>query len=208
VFIPKIYAKDYLTSDFFAHIYTIKEEKISPLPRIKRVAQKHIDKNKMLCYTHFANIYDTEGGFMKLHEELYFEITAEGDKNELQKFISYITSGELDDYFEFSSDFIIYDDNFYSASYGDAVSVTISNDDFGIEIEDFDPEDFLDTFCKGGKEISLWGHLYDIDDEEYRFNSPAGDPCYTNAAKINKFNDELDEEAYKEEQAADEDDEF
>ena len=145
---------------------------------------------------------------MKLHEELYFEITAEGDKNELQKFISYITSGELDDYFEFTSDFIIYDDNFYSASVADAVSITLSNDDLGIEIEDFDPEEFLDMLCKGGKAISLWGHLYDIDDDEYRFNSPAGDPCYTNTAKIDKFNDELDEQAYKEEQEEVEDEEF
>ena len=149
-----------------------------------------------------------DGGFMKLHEELYFEITAEGDKNELQKFISYITSGELDDYFEFSSDFIIYDDNFSSADSGNAASITIANDNFGIEIDELDPEDFLDTFCKGGKALSIWGNLYDIDDEEYRFASPAGDPCYTNVAKINKFNDELDEEAYKEEQAEKDDDEF
>lgn len=145
---------------------------------------------------------------MKLHEELYFEITAEGAKTALQKFISYITSGELDDFFEFSSDFIIYDDNYYTASEGENVSVTIANDDFGIEIDELDPEDFLDSLCKGGRDISIVGHLYDIDDEEYRFSSAAGDSCYVNVAKIDKFNDELDEEAYKEEAAEDEDDEF
>ena len=190
------------------HIYNIKDSKIA-LTNIKLYLCKNILTN-IKCYVILIShiTMTLNGGFMKLHEELYFEITAEGDKNELQKFISYITSGELDDYFEFSSDFIVYDDNFYSASYGDTASITISNDDFGIEIEDFDPEDFLESLCKGGKAISLWGHLYDIDDEEYRFTSPAGDPCYTNAAKINKFNDELDEEAYKEEQAADEEDDF
>ena len=43
---------------------------------------------------------------MILCEELYFEITVTGIKSELKKFISCLKSGELDDFFEFSSDYI------------------------------------------------------------------------------------------------------
>ncbi len=143
---------------------------------------------------------------MKLHEELYFEITAEGTKEALQKFISFVVSGELDDYFEFSRDFIIYDDNFDFASPNENVTVTFANDDFGIEIDDFDPEDFVEAFCKGSKNVSLCGHLYDIDDEEFRFTSLINEIGYTDTDNVTEFNDELDEEAYKEELRAKKDD--
>ncbi len=129
---------------------------------------------------------------MHLHEELYFEITAEGAKQQINKFISYITSGELDDFFEFSSDFILYSDNYLTSDDSANVSITISNDDFGIEIDEFDPEEFLDAMCAGGKDILIHGQLYDIDDEEFRFVSNIGDPCYLDASKM-VFEDELDE---------------
>ena len=67
---------------------------------------------------------------MKLHEELYFEITAEADRETVDKFVAFVTSGELDDFFEFTSDYIIYSDNYNSASYGENVSVTLANDDY------------------------------------------------------------------------------
>ena len=141
---------------------------------------------------------------MKLHEELYFEITVEGDKASLTKFLSFLTSGELDDFFEFSSDYIIYGDN-YSASEGQQkASVTLANDDYGIEIDEFNPEKFLDVLCSGGKNLFIHGHLYDIDDEEYRFVSHIGDPCYINAENID-FADELDMEARKEDVDSDSD---
>jgi hypothetical protein len=134
---------------------------------------------------------------MKLHEELYFEITAEGAKNTINNFVNFITSGELDDFFEFSSDFIVYNDNYPTANDTSKVSITLANDDFGIEIDEFDPEKFLDVLCSGGSSLLIHGHLYDIDDEEYRFISHPGDSCYINAENI-EYSDELDEEAQKE----------
>ena len=42
---------------------------------------------------------------MTLNEELYFEITLKGVKSDLKKFIDFLKSGELDEFFEFSTDF-------------------------------------------------------------------------------------------------------
>lgn len=135
---------------------------------------------------------------MKLHEELYFEISVEGPKQDVRKFISYLTSGELDDFFEFDSDFVVYGDNYLSAGELEKTFVSIANDDYGIEIDELNPEKFLDAFCSGGKNLYIHGHLYDIDDEEYRFVSEYGDPCYVNQASV-KYSDELDIEAEREE---------
>jgi hypothetical protein len=136
---------------------------------------------------------------MKLHEELYFEITVTGIKSELKKLVSFVNSGELDDFFEFSSDFIIYDDDFASTNDFGETSIVIANEDYGIEIDEFDPEDFLDVFCKAAKALDVQGNFYDIDDEEYRFVSPEGNISYVNAEDIDEFNDELDAEADAEE---------
>ena len=134
---------------------------------------------------------------MKLHEELYFEITVDGGAEDVSKFLSFVTSGELDEFFEFTSDFIIKNDD-YSESSAAKVSYTLANDDYGIEIESLNPEDFLDVLCSGGKNVSLHGHLYDIDDEEYCFVSEIGSTSYINTENM-EFNDELDLEASREE---------
>ena len=73
---------------------------------------------------------------MILCEELYFEITLTGIKSELKKFISCLKSGELDDFFEFSSDYISYDDEYADAGDGDETSIVFTNDDLGIEIDE------------------------------------------------------------------------
>jgi len=138
------------------------------------------------------------GGLMKLHEELYFEITVEGAKSDARKFISYLLSGELDEFMEFSSDFILYEGDYNSAADSEKVIFTLANDDFGIEIDEFNPEDFLDALCRAGKDLFIHGNIYDIDDEEYRFISNAGDAYYSDATKID-YIDELDEEARREE---------
>ena len=130
---------------------------------------------------------------MILHEELYFEINAEGTAEDIKKFVSFITSGELEDYFEITSDYITYDDDSDAAN----TKITISNDDYGIEIDSFNVEDFLDSLCYGGKQILIYGNVYDIDDEEYRFISHAGSVGFENAKNID-FADELDLEARKE----------
>ena len=134
---------------------------------------------------------------MKLHEELYFEITVEGAKSDVVKFIDYVKSGELDDFFDFSSQYIVYDDNYAISSDIGQVSVSLSNDDYGIEIDSFDPEEFLDALCSAGKMVTIHGNVFDIYDEEYRFISNMGETSYVNTDKID-FSDELDDEAEKE----------
>lgn len=135
---------------------------------------------------------------MTLCEELYFEITLTGAKTDLKRFVSYLKSGELDDFFEFTSDYISYDDEYEGAEPEQETSITISNDDYGIEIDEFDTDEFLEVFCKAAKTLDVEGRLFDIDDEEYEFTSAKGDSYYLNAKRTIRFNDELDEKAYEE----------
>ena len=135
---------------------------------------------------------------MTLCEELYFEITLTGTKSELKKFASYLKSGELDDFFEVTSDYIHYDDEYESADADKETSFIFSNDDYGIEIDEFDTDEFLEVFCKAARNLEAKGTLYDADEEEYEFISAYGDSYYVNAKRSVKFNDELDEKAYEE----------
>ena len=134
---------------------------------------------------------------MVLCEELYFEITLTGAKASLKKFVSFLRSGELDDFFDFSSQYIVYDDNYAISSDIGQVSVSLSNDNYGIEIDSFDPEEFLDALCSAGKMVTIHGNVFDIYDEEYRFISNVGETSYINTDNID-FSDELDDEAKKE----------
>lgn len=135
---------------------------------------------------------------MTFCEELYFEITLTGAKSEIKKFVSYLKSGELDDFFEITSDFINYDDEYDSKGNDEETSVIFSNDDWGIEIDEFDTDEFLEVFCKAAKSLEVEGRLFDIDDEEYSFVSSKGDSYYVNAKRTKLFNDELDEKAAEE----------
>ncbi|MCQ2414381.1 MAG: hypothetical protein MJ082_06295 [Clostridia bacterium] len=137
---------------------------------------------------------------MKLYDELYFEINVEGLKSELKKFVRFLKSGELEDFFEVSGDYICYDDEYAEKADTEETSLIFTNDDLGVEIDEFNPEEFLEVFCKAGKNLTLSGHLYDIDDEEYEFTSAAGDDGFENAQGDKKFNDELDEAADAEEE--------
>ena len=138
---------------------------------------------------------------MRLHEELYLDITIEGEKQYVEKFVAYVTSGELDDFFEIDDDFIDYCDNYDSSGDSDEVSISFSNENYGIEIDSFDPEEFLDVFCAAGGKVLIHGNIYDIEDEEYRFISNVGTTSFTNAGKV-VFRDELDIEASREESDA------
>ena len=129
---------------------------------------------------------------MRLYDELYFEIRATGAKSEIKKFVSYLKSGELDEFFEFSSDYINYDDAYAEASDATAVNVIISNDDYGIEIDEFDTDEFLETICKAGRRLYLKGQLFDADNDEYSFISEVGDSYYINALLVNDFNEDED----------------
>lgn len=137
---------------------------------------------------------------MTLCDELYFEITLTGEKAELKQFVSFLKSGELDEFFEISSEYIHYDDNYSDAGDGDSTSVIFSNDDLGIEIEELEVDEFLDVFCRAARRLDVRGQLYDVDDEEYSFISSAGDSYYINAKNIKNFNDELDAAASAEEE--------
>ena len=131
---------------------------------------------------------------MTLCEELYFDIKFSGPKTELKKFISFLRSGELDDFFEFSTDYISYDDKFNDAEPGEETSFVLSNDDYGIEIDEFEVEEFLEIVCRAARNLDVEGHLYDIDDEEYSFRSDAGNSYYVNAKLVTKFNEDEDKE--------------
>lgn len=137
---------------------------------------------------------------MKLYEELYFEINVEGQKSELKKFVRFLKSGELEDFFEITNDYFCYDDEYQGKGDDEETSFVFTNDDLGIEIDEFNPEEFLEMFCKGGKNLSLSGHFYDIDDEEYDFTSAVGDDSFEHGSNGKKFNDELDEAADAEEE--------
>ena len=135
---------------------------------------------------------------MILNEEIYFEITFSGAKSELKKMLTFLKSGDLDDFFEFSSEYISYDDT-YNDPDETSGEMYFSNDDYGIEAEEFDADEFLEILCKAGKNLEIFGQIYDVDDEELRFVSKAGDSYYENTKNISKFNDELDEAAEEEE---------
>ncbi len=132
---------------------------------------------------------------MTLWDELYFEITLSGAKSEIKKFISYLKSGELDDFFEITSDYIICDDDFDAQEDSAEVEIVFSNDDYGIDIDEFDTDEFLETFCKAAKNLEVFGSLYDGEDGEFQFSSAKGDSYYINSRKSTLFNDELDEVA-------------
>ena len=129
---------------------------------------------------------------MILYEELFIEIEVCGQKAQLKKLVNFLKSGELDDFFEFSADYISYDDEYADAEETDEVSITLSTDDYGIEVDEFDTNDFLEVFCKATKELYVSGQLYDADDEEYAFVSEAGDSYYVNAKHAKRFNEDDD----------------
>ena len=135
---------------------------------------------------------------MRLHDELYFEIYASGSKADIERFVDFLTSGDLDDFFEITDDYITYSDNYSYASSAEEVSITFANDDIGIEIDSFNPEKLLDVLCVAGKSLSMHGNIFDIDDEEYYFVSHKNDASYVNTDSL-EFADELDEEARREE---------
>ena len=136
---------------------------------------------------------------MILYEELYFEINFCGEKSELKKMVKFLKSGELDDFFEITSDYICYADEYKDADDVTETEFTFTNDDLGIEIDEFDTDEFLEVICKAAKKLDVRGHIYDSSDEEYSFTSEKGDAYYVNARNAKKFNDELDEAAEKEE---------
>ena len=130
---------------------------------------------------------------MTLYEELYFDVTLRGPKSEIKKFVSFLRSGELDDFFEITADYIIFDDSYSEADDAADTEIIFTSDDYGIEIEEFDTDEFLEVFCKAAKKLDVYGTLFDSDDGEFQFTSATGDSYYVNSRKSLVFNDELDE---------------
>ena len=127
---------------------------------------------------------------MTLYDELYFDVTLIGKKSDLKRFISYLKSGDLDEFLEFHNDFLIYDDEYDTAPpEKDDLTVTFTNDDYGIEIDELDVDEFLELFCRAGKDLEISGHLYGADDE-YSFISRKGSSYYENAKKAGGFNED------------------
>ena len=140
---------------------------------------------------------------MTLWDELYFEITLHGDKSELKKFLNFVRSGELEEFFEFSSDYIIYDDNYRDTPDEEESEIVLTNDDYAVEIDEFDTDEFLEVLCKAAKNLDCYGYLTDGEDSEFHFESKKGDSYYINPKKAVRFNDQLDEVAFDEESMAD-----
>ena len=143
---------------------------------------------------------------MTLYDEIYFDITLSGKKSEVQKFISFLKGGGLDDFFEMDDDFLDYDDDYKTTAESGETSVSFSNDDYGIEVDEFDVDEFLEVLCRAARSIDARGEIYDADDSEYRFISAEGNSYYLNAKNISLFNDDLDTQA-KEEDSDEEDEE-
>ena len=131
---------------------------------------------------------------MTLCEELYFEIRITGEKSEVQKFIAFLKSGGLDEFFEILPEYFDYEDDYHEASPAKEVSVIFSNDDCGIPIDEFDTDEFLEAFCKRTSKLYLRGVLYDVDEDEYEFISMTGDSYYVNAKRGMNFGDDSDDD--------------
>lgn len=140
---------------------------------------------------------------MILYEEIYFDITIEGKKSDVKRLEKFLLGGGCDDFFEVQPDHISYADEFAESDESANVKMFFS-DDLGVEIDEFDTDEFLDVLCRAGASVDIAGHVYDINDDEYSFRSEAGSTDYYNAKNVRIFNDELDDAARDEE--ADEED--
>jgi hypothetical protein len=131
---------------------------------------------------------------MILYDEFYFDISASGEQAELKKFFDFLLSGELDDFFEFSPEYINIDESFYDEDPTFSLTISISNEDWGIEIDKLYTDEFLELICKAGRRIHLNGTLSDSDGNEYAFVSKENDSYYTNARLIHETEDEDEDE--------------
>lgn len=131
---------------------------------------------------------------MTFSDELYFEITMTGTKAEVRKMAKFLKSGGLDDFIEFEDDYLSFDDSYASAEDFEETSLTYSNDDYGIEIDELEGEDILDVLCRAARALHVQGTLYDLNDEEYNFKSEAGSSYYLDTSKITFFNEDEDKE--------------
>ena len=141
--------------------------------------------------------------YMTLYEELYFDITFEGAKSDIKKVVSALRSGALDEFFELDDEYLDYADNYREIEDSDDTHFYLTNQDYGIEIDELDAEELLEAICRLAKNLDVHGEIYDAENEEYRFESRRGDSYFINADKAKRFNDELDAEREREEEDED-----
>ena len=140
---------------------------------------------------------------MILCDEFYFEVTFTGAKAEIKKIAKFLKSGGLEEFFDFDDSYISYDDAYFDAADEEETWLTLSNDDYGIEIDEIDADELLEVLCRAAKTLHVSGSLYDINDEEYDFVSKAGDSYHVDKRKESLFNEDEDFE----DEADDEEDE-
>ena len=131
---------------------------------------------------------------MILYDELYFDITLEGAKAEIEKFVRALRSGALEDFFEFDEEQLDFDDGYAASDDNAKTALTFSSVDIGLEIEELEVFDLLDELCRISRALEVRGEIYDAENDEYRFASHAGDSYYINRDKEKLFNEELDKE--------------
>lgn len=124
---------------------------------------------------------------MIFSDSVCFDITVFGEKKDVSKFVSYIRSGELNEFFEISDDMLFFDDNYDSSGADSEVRVIFSSDEFGIEVDEFDADEFLEVICKAGRALLIKGSFYNFDDDEIRFISRSGDDYYANEDSLGIF---------------------
>ena len=140
---------------------------------------------------------------MILCDEFYFEITFTGAKAEIKKIAKFLKSGGLEEFFDFDDSYISFDDAYFDAADEEETWLTLSNDDYGIEIDEIDADELLEVICRAAKALHVSGSLYAINDEEYDFVSKAGDSYHVDKRKEALFNEDEDFE----DEADDEEDE-
>ncbi len=155
----------------------------------------------LLCYTLNKNANDVEkGAAMIFCNAVCFDITVYGKKSYAEKLVCYLKSGEFDEFFEINNDLFLFEDDYETTDSDGEVRFLFSSDEFGIEVREFDSDEFLELLCKAGKFLHLSGNIYNFDDDEIRFISDIGNDYYNSGDGIDIFNDELDREALKEEE--------
>ena len=148
---------------------------------------------------YFSMLYFIQANYerislMNLWDEVYFEITVQGPKAELKKFVSFLLSDEIGDFFEPSADYIIYDDGFDGTAEDGETSIIFTNDDYPVELDEFDTDEFLELICKVGKNLDMYGTLADEGGRETQFTSKAGDSSFVNSRSVGSFGNGNEEE--------------
>ena len=93
--------------------------------------------------------------FMILCDEFYFEVTFTGAKAEIKKIAKFLKSGGLEEFFDFDDSYISYDDAYFDAADEEETWLTLSNDDYGIEIDEIDADELLEVLCRAAKALHV-----------------------------------------------------